>query len=58
MVMPKSINSAKVSNLQICSQNIRGLDNKIDELIINWENDVPHIFGCRSIIYQWKLFRP
>jgi hypothetical protein len=43
MVIPQSINSAKVSNLQIFSQNIRGLGNKTDELIINWENDAPHI---------------
>jgi hypothetical protein len=47
MVIPKSINSGKVSNLQIFSQNIRGLGNKIDKLIINWENDVPHLL-CLS----------
>jgi hypothetical protein len=47
MAIPKSINSGKLSDLQIFSQNIRGSRNKIDELIINWENDAPHIL-CLS----------
>jgi hypothetical protein len=32
-----------ITNLQIFYQNIRGLGNKIEELNINWVNDVPHI---------------
>jgi hypothetical protein len=34
---------SNVSNLQIFSQNIRGLRNKIDKLIINRVSDEPHI---------------
>jgi hypothetical protein len=32
-----------VSDLQIFDQNIRGLGNKMNELNINWINDVPHV---------------
>jgi hypothetical protein len=34
MVIPRSVNLGNVSNLQIFSQNIRGLGNKIDQLLI------------------------
>jgi hypothetical protein len=47
MVIPKSVNSGNVSNLQNFSQNIGSVCNKIDELINNWVNDAPHIL-CLS----------
>jgi exonuclease III len=50
MVKSKSINPGCVSNLQNFYQNIRGLGNKTDELIINWVNDAPHIL-CLSENY-------
>ena len=56
MVTPSSVSLDNVANLKIFAQNIRGLGNKIDELVINWVNDPPHIL-CLNIIYQQTLFR-
>jgi hypothetical protein len=39
----KSVNPGIVSNLQIFSQNVKRLGNKIDELIINLVNEALHI---------------
>jgi hypothetical protein len=39
------------------SQNIRGLGNKIDELIINWENDVPHILCLSEHHFSTKIIQ-
>ena len=47
MVTPSSVSVDSVANLNIFAQNIRGLDNKTDELVINWVNDPPHIL-CLS----------
>jgi hypothetical protein len=43
MVIPKPVIPGNIPNLQIFYQNIQGLGNKIDELNINWVNDVLHI---------------
>jgi hypothetical protein len=42
MVIPKPVIPGNIPNLQNFYQNIRGLGNKIDELNINWVNNVPH----------------
>jgi len=47
MLTPRSISLGNESNLKIFAQNIRGLGNKIDELVINWVKDSPHIL-CLS----------
>jgi len=39
----KKINTKKSGNLQVYHQNIRGLHNKIDELITQWTNHCPHL---------------
>jgi hypothetical protein len=35
--------SKKLSGLSICHQNIRGLNNKIEELLTQWETNQPHV---------------
>jgi hypothetical protein len=47
MVKANSVNTRKKPYLQIFSQNVRGLGKKIDELVINWGKDAPHIL-CMS----------
>jgi len=47
MVTPRSASLGNESNLKIFAQNIRGLDNKTDVLVINWVKNPPHIF-CLS----------
>jgi len=43
MVTPRSVSLGNDCNLKIFTQNIRGLDNKTDEMVINWVKDPPHI---------------
>jgi hypothetical protein len=57
MVIPRSVNLGNVSKLQIFSQNIRGLGNKTDELIINWVNDVPHILCLSEYHLSTEIFQ-
>ena len=47
MVTPRSDSVGNEAKLKIFVQNIRGLGNKIDELVINWVRDPPHIL-CLS----------
>jgi len=47
MVTPRSDSVGNEAKLKIFAQNIRGLGNKIDELVINWVRDPPHIL-CLS----------
>jgi hypothetical protein len=47
MVKSNLVNTDMETNLQIFSQNVRGLGKKIDELVINWGKDAPHIL-CMS----------
>jgi len=47
MVTPGPVSLGNEANLKIFAQNIRGLGNKIDELVINWVKDPPHIL-CLS----------
>jgi exonuclease III len=47
MVTPRSVSIDNESNLKIFTQNIRGLGNKIDELVISWGKDAPHVL-CLS----------
>jgi len=47
MVTPGPVSLGNEVNLKIFAQNIRGLGNKTDELVINWVQDPPHIL-CLS----------
>jgi len=47
MVTPGPVSLGNEANLKIFAQNIRGLGNRIDELVINWVKDPPHIL-CLS----------
>lgn len=47
MVTPGPVSLGNEANLKIFAQNIRGLGNKTDELVINWVKDPPHIL-CLS----------
>jgi len=41
--VPLKTSNVFTSNLQIFYQNIRGLQNKIDELLLSWDSNSPHI---------------
>jgi hypothetical protein len=48
---PKNLKSKitnKFSDLRICHQNIRGLRNKTDELLIQWVSQSPHILCLKE----------
>jgi len=47
MVTPGPVSLGNEANLKIFAQNIGGLGNKIDELVINWVKDPPDIL-CLS----------
>jgi hypothetical protein len=47
MVTLSSVSIGNEAKLNIFAQNIRGLGNKVDELVLNWVNDPPHIL-CLS----------
>jgi hypothetical protein len=57
MVIPKSVNPGNVSKLQIFSQNIMGLGTKIDELIVNSVNYVPHILCLSEVNLSMKIIQ-
>jgi hypothetical protein len=42
-------------NLLICHQNMRDINNKIDELLSQWESNLPHVFCFTEHYLNLKL---